>query len=182
MKLDSSHVPALMDDVDAAAAELKAAMERTAAGWTRAPAGKWSAGQHVEHLVKSMEEPLERLRRAAAELKRGSLGPRPHRGLIQALVMRLLMREPFPKGGKAAPFAVPGPTPAREALFARFDQARAGVRALALELSPEERERIWIINPFQEKRRWHYRLYELLRIQAGHIRHHMRLAVATAKE
>lgn len=68
-----------------------------------------------------------------------------------------------------------------DAAAAELDRARAELRMLVQELSPEERERIWIINPFQEKRRWHYRLFELLRIQAGHIRHHMRQALTAAR-
>jgi hypothetical protein len=60
-----------------------------------------------------------------------------------------------PKGGKAAPFATPGPTPSHEAVFARLDGACARLRALIQELSSEERERIWAINPFMEKRGWH---------------------------
>ena len=179
MKLDSSHVPALMDDLDAALSEMKTALGP--ALWTRAPAGKWSAGQHAEHIAQSLEAPLERFERAARDLRQGTLGPRPHRGIAQALVLRLLMREPFPKGGKAAPFATPGPTPSREAIFARLDSACERFRALIQDLSPEERERIWAINPFMEKRGWHYRLFENLRVQATHTRHHTRLAVATAR-
>jgi hypothetical protein len=181
MKLDHSQVPALMDDLDAAVSEMKAALGGDPAGWTRAPAGKWSAGQHVEHVVMSMEVPLERFEQAARDLRQGTLRPRPHRGLAQALVLRLLMREPFPKGGKAAPFADPGPTTSREAMFARLEAARARFRALVQDLSAEERERIWVISPFMEKRGWHYRLFEILRVQTTHTRHHTRLAVAGAK-
>lgn len=181
MKLDNSHVPVLMDDADAAFAAMKAALRADPADWTHAPAGKWSAGQHADHVVRSLEEPLERLGRAAHELRQGTLGPRPFRGIAQALVIRMLMREPFPRGGKAAPFAQPGPTPSREAVFARLDAGRARLRQLIESLTPEERERIWIINPFMEKRRWHYRLYEMVRIQATHTRHHTRQAVAVAK-
>ena len=179
MKLDSSHLPALMDDLDAAISEMKGALG--AAIWARAPAGKCSAGQHAEHVAQSLEAPLEGFERAARDLRQGTLGPQPHRGLAQSLVLRLLMREPFPKGGKAAPFATPGPTPSREAVFSRLDGARARLRTLIQQLSPEERERIWAINPFMEKRRWHYRMFEMVRVQATHTRHHTRQAVAAAR-
>ena len=181
MKLDSSHVPALMYDLESAVREMKAALEAHAGAWTRAPAGRWSPGQHAEHIARSLEEPVERFEQAARELRRGALGPRPHRGIAQALMIRLLMREPFPRGGKAAPFARPGPALAREAVFARLDAACARFRRLVEDLSPEERERVWVINPFMEKRRWHYRLFEVLRVEAGHARHHLRAAVAAAR-
>ena len=61
MKLDNSHLPVLLDDMDAAFSALKTALSADPAGWTRAPDGKWSAGQHAEHLALSLEEPLKRL-------------------------------------------------------------------------------------------------------------------------
>jgi hypothetical protein len=181
MKLDNSHLPVLLDDMDAAFSALKTALSADPAGWTRAPAGKWSPGQHAEHLALSLEEPLKRLEQSLHELRQGALGPRPNRGIAQALVIRMLMRDPFPRGGKAAPFARPGPTPSRESVFARIDAGRARLRKIVESLTPEERERLWLFNPFMEKRGWHYRLFELVRIQATHTRHHTRQVVAASR-
>ena len=181
MKLDSSHLPGLLDDMDAAFAAMKSSLSADPAGWARGPAGKWTAGQHADHVALSLEEPLQRLELAVHELRQGTLGPPPRRGIAQALVIRMLMREPFPRGGKAAPFARPGPTPSRESVFARLDAGRARLRRVVESLTPEERERVWLINPFMEKRRWHYRLPEMVRIQATHARHHARQAVAAAR-
>jgi hypothetical protein len=181
MKLDNSHLPVLLDDMDAAFSALKTALSADPAGWTRAPAGKWSAGQHAEHLALSLEGPLERLEQSLHELRQGSLGARPNRGIAQALVIRMLMRDPFPRGGKAAPFAQPGPTPSRESVFARLDAGRARLRRIVESLTPEERERLWLFNPFMEKRRWHYRLFEMVRIQATHTRHHTRQVIAATR-
>src|SRR5688572_26232003 len=114
MKLDSSHLPALLDDLDVALEEMKAELALDPASWARAPAGGWSAGQHVEHVAKSLEAMVERFERSADELRRGSLGSPPRRGLLQSFAMRLLMREPFPKGARAQEFVTPGPTLSRE--------------------------------------------------------------------
>ena len=181
MKLDSSHVPALMEDLERAVSEMKSALGSDPAGWTHGAAGKWTAGQHAAHLSMSLETGIDRLERAAAELRRGALGPRPRRGILQGFVVGMLMRDPFPRGGRATAATTPGPTPSRESVFVRLDGACARFGALVRDSSPEERERIWIQNYYREWRGWHYRLFELLRIEANHTRHHTKLALAAAK-
>lgn len=181
MKLGSSDVPALMEDLERAVSEMKAALAGEAAGWTRGPAGRWTAGQHAAHLAMSLEIGAERCEQAAAEVRRGALGPRPRRGLAQGFVVRMLMRDPFPRGGKANPSTTPGPTPSREAVFARLDSACARFGALARSLGPEEREKLWIGNYYRERRGWHYRLFEILRVETNHTRHHTKLALAAAR-
>jgi hypothetical protein len=181
MKLGHSQLPALLDDFDASVAEMKAALSGDPAAWARAPAGRWSAGQHADHVAMSIDSMIDRFEANVDPLRSGSLGRPPRRGLLQAIAVRLLMREPFPKGAKAQEFVAPGPTPARETAFRHLDEGTRRYRALAERLTPKERERIWIINPFQESRRWHYRLFESVRVQTTHTRHHMRLALQAAK-
>jgi hypothetical protein len=176
MRLDHSRLPALLDDLEAAVREMKAALGDDGAAWTRAPAGKWTPGQHVEHVAKNLEVMAERFETGARELREGRLAPPPRHGFLEGLFVRLLMREPFPRGGRAPDFVSPGPTCSRDAIFRRLDAGAARHRALCDRLTPEERERIWIVNPFMEARRWHYRLFEAVRVQTTHARHHTRLA------
>ena len=178
MKLDHTQIPALMDDVDAAVAEMKAVLGSDAATWTRGRAGKWNSGQHAEHVAKTIEGTAERFEQAVATLREGGLGRPPWRSPPEALMVWLLMRDPFPKGGRAPAFVQPGPTPSRENVFARLDRGRARFRTLAEGLSLEDRERLWAPSPFMDKYGWHYRLFEILRVQANHTRHHTRLALA----
>lgn len=180
MKRNSSDLPALLDDFGAAVAEMKSALGGDLA-WTRAPAGKWSAGQHADHVAKSIDSMVERFETNAEELRRGTLRNRPGRGLLQSFVIRMLMREPFPKGAKTQEFVAPGPTASRDAVFRHLDEGVRRFREVSDRLTPDERERIWIINPFMEKRGWHYRLFEAVRVQTTHARHHMRLALQAAR-
>src|SRR5258705_306273 len=55
MKLDHTHVAALLDDLDRAASEMEAALGSDAATWTRGRAGKWNSGQHADHVAKTLE-------------------------------------------------------------------------------------------------------------------------------
>jgi len=176
MKLDSSRLPALLDDMNAALREMREHFERDASGWSRGPAGKWTAGQHVEHVVHVLALTATGLERAAEELQAGRLGTRPWRDPLQALFVALVTREPFPSGGKALKATQPGPTPSREQVFPRLAEGMARHRALAERVSPEDADRIWIWNPFVPKLRWHYRLPEIIRVHATHTRHHFRLA------
>lgn len=180
MKLDGSRLPALLDDLEAAVGEFPSALGGDAASWARSPQGKWSAGQHTEHVAFSLEVMCDRFEASLLELRAGRLAPRPRRGPLEALVVLVFMREPFPKGGKAPRVATPGPAPSREAVFERLDRIMPRLRALCAQLTPEERDRVWIQNPFIETRRWHYRLFELVRVETTHARHHRRQAVAAA--
>ena len=181
MKLDSGSVPALLDDYDAAILEMKSALPAEPADWVRAPQGKWSAGQHAEHVAKSSEAFVTGFERGVEQMRNGELGLRPWRPPHQRFVMWLLMREPFPKGGKAAAFSMPGPVTTRETVFRRLEAAAARYRALNASLQPSQRERLWIVNPFRPYGRWHYRFFEALRVDANHVRHHTRLGVQAAR-
>ena len=51
MTVDGAHFDQVLADLDLAARELAAALERDPARWSRGRPGKWTAGQHVEHLA-----------------------------------------------------------------------------------------------------------------------------------
>jgi len=181
MKLDATRLPELLDDLDAAVREARAAFAVETAEWTRGPAGKWTAGQHMAHVGVVLLHTAGDFENAAAEMAAGRLGPRPWRDPLQALAIRFLTRERFPRGGRTPPIAEPGPTPSREQAFARIEQGAARHRALAERLSPDERRRIWIWNPVVPQLRWHYTLPEMVRVHASHTRHHVRLAQEAAR-
>src|SRR5262249_37788081 len=51
VKADGAHFDLMALELDRALAELLALLERDPALWTRAQRGKWSAGQHAEHVA-----------------------------------------------------------------------------------------------------------------------------------
>ncbi len=181
MKLDGSRLPALLDDLEAAVREFRTIFENDASGWSRGPSGKWTAGQHADHVAVVLALVAGNFEVAADQLRQGTIGPRPWRDPLQALAVWVLTREPFPRGGKAPDFAAPGPTPSRDQVFARMAEGAARHRAVAEPLSPEQCDRLWIWNPFAPKLRWHYTLPEMVRVHATHTRHHLRLAKAAAE-
>jgi hypothetical protein len=178
--LAAERIPELLEDLDAALRELTDPWRRDPGGWRRGPAGKWSAGQHVEHVGKVLAIGAEALERSAEQMRAGRLGRRPWRDPLQAWFVGLVTRDPFPRGGRAPkagmPSAAPEPGRALEAIGA---QARR-YRDLAADLTVEERGRLWVWNPFLAWPRCHYTLPEVIRVQATHARHHARLAAAAA--
>jgi hypothetical protein len=177
MKLDHTRIPSLLDDLDRAVSEMKDALGADAATWASGRPGKWTSGQHAEHIAKTLDGTGHRFEAAAAELREGRLGGRPWRSPPEAFVVWMLMRDPFPRGGRAPAFVLPEPTPSRQSVFARLDAARARLRAMVESLSDEQRARLWAPNPFMDRYGWHYRLFEILRVQANHTRHHTKLAL-----
>jgi hypothetical protein len=179
MKLDAARLPALLDDLDASLRELVAPFERGGAGWDRGPAGRWTAGQHVEHVGRILAVGADALERAADALRRGDLERRPWRDPIQAWFVGVVTRK-FPRGGRSPKSSIPGATPGREAAFALVAQGAVRHRAVADRLNQDERERLWIWNPYAPRLRWHYTLPEIVRVQASHARHHARGAAEAA--
>jgi hypothetical protein len=181
VRLHGARLPGLLDDLDAALRELTAPFAREAAGWDRGPEGKWSAGQHVEHVGRILAVGADALERAASDLRRGDLPHRPWRDPIQALFVRVVTRE-FPRGARAPKPTLPAPTPDRERTLALVAQGAVRHRALAESLTEAERDRLWIWNPYAPRLRWHYTLPEIVRVQATHARHHARSVVEAANQ
>jgi len=178
-KLDGAHFPALLDDLDAALRELAAPFERDDAGWARAAPGRWSAGQHVEHIGHVLAIGATALESAADQLFRGDLGKRPWRDPIQALFVRAVTRK-FPRGASSPRAALPQAAPDRARAFALLAQGSLRHRALGERLTVEQRDRLWIWNPYAPALRWHYTFAEEVRVQTTHARHHAQSAAQAA--
>jgi hypothetical protein len=175
-KLDGAHLLALLDDLDAALRELAAPFERDDARWAHAATGRWSAGQHVEHVGHVLAIGATALEAAADQLLRGDLGKRPWRDPIQALFVRTVTRK-FPSGARSPRAAVPQAAPERARTFALLAQGALRHRSLGERLAVDQRERLWIWNPYAPALRWHYTFAEEVRVQTTHARHHARKAI-----
>jgi len=174
VRIDGEHFDALAADLEQAMRELEALLARDAALWRRGRPGKWTAGQHVEHLAICVEDTAGAYERAAADLHARTLAPAPRRGLLQRLWVALVLgRGTMPRGGRAPKRLQATAQPEREPTLARLRRAADRHRALGATLTPAERDRVWAPNPFL--RRWHYTLSETLREHAVHIRHHAKL-------
>ena len=173
MNLTADQIPALLDDFGAANAEMKALALQAPAHWNRGLPGKWTIGQHVEHVGRMEALSAERLEESAAKLRAGTLEPRPRRGILQSLFIGLVTGKRFPRGGKTVSGGAPAATVDRDAAFAKLDEGLARHRKVADSLTPEQQDQIWFWNPYA-KFRWHYRLAEILRVHANHTRHHTR--------
>lgn len=174
MKLPADMLPALLDDLGAANAEMKALVLQAPALWDRGPDGKWTMAQHVEHVGKMLGITAQRLEQSAALLRAGRLPRRPWRDPLQAWFVSLVTGRRFPRGGRAIAEGTPGGALDRDAAFAALDEGLRRHRELAAGLSADEIARLWFRNPFI-RLRWHYTLPEIVRVQANHTRHHARL-------
>jgi len=177
LELDGINLPALLDELEQTLRDFAAPFEREPARWSRGPAGKWTAGQHVAHVGEVLAIGAEALERAADLLAAGTLGPRPWRDPIQWLFVRAATRK-FPRGGKAPAGGVPGEAPDRPFALARLDQGARRHRALCNRLGVGHRDRLWIWNPYAPRLRWHYSFAEEVRVQTTHAKLHMRKALS----
>jgi hypothetical protein len=177
---DAEPVEVLLDDMDLALRELTGPPQGDLEGWARGPVGKWTAGQHVDHVGRVLGIAADRLEANAAELRAGKLGKRPWRDPLQAWFVGLVTREPFPRGGRSPRRVKPGVAPEHDATLRAVQEGAARHRRLTVSLTPDEGRRLWIWNPFVPIP-WHYTLHELLRVHANHARHHARLAQEAAR-
>ncbi len=163
---------ALADDLDATIAEILAAIGQASGRWEHGRPGSWTVGHHAAHVGITLLRTAEDLEAAERSLRAGTLAPVPtKRDPIQRLFVWLVAGRGFmPRGGKTAGWAVP---PERPDLRHALDALRQGAdrhRVLGARLDAGERDRLWIANPF--KAGWHYRMPEVVRVQAVHARHH----------
>ena len=176
LKLDGVNLPALVDELDIALQELVAPFEHNAR-WSQGPAGKWSPGQHAEHVAHVLAIGADALERATEDLLRDDLPPRPWRDPLQALFVLAVTRR-FPSGGRAPSGAVPSAAPDRERTIARLAQGLLRHRTLSERLTAEQRDRLWVWNPYAPRLRWHYTFAEEVRVQTTHAKHHLERALA----
>jgi len=164
---------ALIDDLDAALDELTAPVRRDPGLWNRGRPGKWTGGQQVDHLRLALTESARDYEARAGALRAGSLPPVPRRGPLEWLWVALVVGPGrLPRGGRTAQRFEAGAAPAPEATLAGLAEAARRHRTLGASLTPEERDRLWVPNPFVP--RWRYTFSEILRVHAVHARHHAR--------
>lgn len=174
--IDGVHFQELMADLNAALLEVAFAVDREPTLWTRGLPGKWTAGQHVSHLSITQWATATSLQEQARVLEVEGPPPRPRRGFLEFVwVFVAVRRGKFPRGGKTPhPFEPPRPDDPkamnRETAIAALRQSVDAHRALGERLTPEQRDRLWIPNPFHP--RWHYTFSEILRVHTVHARHH----------
>lgn len=164
----------LADDLDAAIGELIAAVGGTPGSWERGRPGGWTAGRHAAHVAIALRRTADAFDEAERALRAGTLPPVPgRRGPLQSLVVWMFTGPGFmPAGLRTAPWAVPPEHPDRTATLEALGREAGRHRALGERLGAAGSDRLWIANPFRP--RWHYRLPEMVRVQAVHARHHAR--------
>jgi hypothetical protein len=173
VKIDGAGFDRLVADLEVALRTLTAPIDRDPALWTRSRPGKWTAGQQVEHIAISLEVFADALEKAAGALRSGALPPLPRRGPLATLFAVVAIRAGYlPRGGRTPACFEPADAPERSAVMARIAAGLERQRALGASLRPEQRDRLWIANPFFP--RWHYSLPESVRMHAVHARHHGR--------
>ncbi len=167
------HFDELMTDLDRSVEQLIAIVGRDPAAWGRGRPGKWTAGQHAEHVAKAAELMLPLFEENRRRLAAGELPPMPRRGMLERLFHAVIVRPGWmPRGGPAVRPTFPSDAPNPGDIARRLREAVGRFRALGLGLDPESRDRLWIRNPNAPTMRWHYSLPEAVRIQAVHVRHH----------
>jgi hypothetical protein len=172
MRSGGAGFDALAYDLDAAVAELIAAVGQDAASWERGRPGRWTAGQHAAHVGITLARTAEDFEAAERALRAGTLAPVPaKRALLHRLFLALVAARGYmPRGLKTADWAVPRGQPERPATLASLRQGAERHHALGRRLDAGELDRLWIVNPFMT--RWYYRLPEMVRVHAVHTRHH----------
>ena len=173
MKVDGTRFEALCADLDAALRELSALIDSDQGLWARGLPNKWTAGQHVEHLAMTLAATADPFEQSEQALRRGELGPPPRRWPLQALWVALVVGwGRFPRGIKTPRAFEPSPPPDPDSTLGRLRRDADRHRLIGARLSPGERDRLWVRNPFLK--RWHYTLPEIIRVHAVHVRHHTR--------
>lgn len=173
--IDGEHFEELMADLDASVRDLLGTFDREPALWSRGLPGKWTAGQHVMHLAITLWATAEPLQKRARDVQFGDPPPPPRRGILEFLwVFVAVRRGKLPGGRTLPPFE---PPPAHDSKLASLENGTEGLqksadahRAVGARLTPAQRDRLWIPNPFRP--RWHYTFPEILRMHAVHVRHH----------
>lgn len=173
MTIDGSHFDALTAELDSALRDLVAAADRDPGLWGRGKPGKWTAGQHVEHVALCMAAMADGFE-ARGRLPAGEWPARPGRGLLESLWIAIVVKGgKLPRGGKTRAAFEPGALPDRATTIGSLRRESDRIRALGAGHAAEDRDRLWIANPFMA--RWHYTLPETARVNAVHARHHAKL-------
>ena len=152
---------------DVAALVLGPLAGRPTPDWQRAPAGKWTPAQIVEHLALAMESS------AAAFRERRTKGPMVRRRVtLRERLAKLFVfgLGRFPWGLKSPQRASPAPRVEGPAAEARFRAGLAAWEALERAMLPARRHDLFVKHP----RFGDLTLEEWMRFHAIHARHHAR--------
>lgn len=178
MKLDGVHWDALCAEFEAALEMLKSPLAGKTDLWNVGPAGKWSAGQIVDHIATTTDAYATRYEEALRTLKAGALKRRPPRSPFQAILTALVIRGGrFPRGAAAPARFLPSDLPKPGATLERLAAAARRHRAIGDPLSEAERDQLWVPNPIWGP----LSLPEMMRLQAVHARHHARQTASIAR-
>ena len=171
---DGQHFDERMAELDRAVAEMIADAEARPAPWTRDRQGKWSGAQHAAHVAIAMEVTADAFEQRLPHVLDATIPAVPRRGPIQWLWVSTLVKRGFmPRGIRTPRRFEPVGEPNLEETLARLRHAVERYRAVGHLLTAAQRDRLWIRNPFLK--RWHYRLVEMVSVQAVHARHHLAL-------
>ena len=177
--VDGDHFEALLGELDSAIGELLAAAGAAGTGtapefWGRGKPGKWTAGQHVDHVAATLGLSAAAFEEREPMLRAGTLTSRPRRGPLQSLWIGLVVKGGrLPRGGRAPKSLLPADAPERAATLDKIRSLIERHRAVGADLSAADRDRLWIRNPILP--RWQYTLPEVIRVHAVHARHHARV-------
>ena len=171
--IDGAHYDAIVTDLDHSVDAMIALLERDSALWTRRRPGKWTAGQHADHVAKALALMLPPIADSARRMAAGQLPKRPWRGPLQSLFFALVVTPGrIPRGGPAIPPTFPADAPVLAEVTRALREHAARYREAGAGLDSAARGRLWIPNPFMTWLRWQYSLPEAVHIQAVHVRHH----------
>lgn len=179
MEISGANFEALMRAMEAAVHEFT---ERACAEpllWRCARPGKWSVGQHADHIAAGLTVTADSFEHSEKDLRAGVLLSPPRRWPIEALFIGIVVgMGRFPRGGKAPKSILPSSMPEPSEVVVRIARGVARHRALGERLAVDERDRLWIPSPFM--RGWHYGFPEILRLHDVHTRHHTKQVTETA--
>jgi DinB family protein len=150
---------------DLSAVVLGPLQDRADADWQRAPAGKWTPAQIVEHLAIGLESSAERF------LERRTRAPmvRRRRTVLEWLARLVIFGSGrFPPGLTAPKGATPAPRVERAATEAKFRRGLVLWEQVERELVPARAQDLFVKHP----RLGDLTIGEWLRFHAIHARHH----------
>lgn len=140
---------------------------RPDADWQRAPAGKWTPAQIVEHLALGIGWSAEKFRARQGHAPMAARPRRPAETIARMLILGLRW---FPPGRKAPEKSVPAPAMSRAAAEGHFLAAIAAWEQIVKELLPQRRGDLYVKHP----RLGDLSMEEWMRFHTIHARHHAR--------
>lgn len=141
--------------------------DRTEADWQRAPAGKWTSAQIVEHLAIGIAGSADKF---AERRERPPMTRRPRRLIERIAGVAILGWGWYPQGFKAPEGTVPAAHITRAAAEAHFRDGIAKWEALEQDLLPRRPRDLFLKHP----RLGDLTMPEWVRFHLVHARHHAR--------